>query len=68
MCYNPNHRKRGNKMIQLEFDFTEKKPKKRKKKDDSKKGDVFLNCRSCGDAIAPDFYSLTDKRYCRDCA
>ena len=65
MCYNPNHRKRGN-MIQLEFDFTEKKPK-RKKKDDSKKGDVFLNCRSCGDAIAPDFYSEVDKRYCRDC-
>ena len=29
-------------MIQLEFDFTEKKPK-RKKKDNSKKGDVFLN-------------------------
>ena len=54
-------------MIQLEFDFTEQKSK-RKKKDDSKKGDVFLNCRSCGDAIAPDFYSLTDKRYCRDCA
>ena len=53
-------------MIQLEFDFTEKKPK-RKKKDDSKKGDVFLHCRSCGDAIAPDFYSEVDKRYCRDC-
>jgi len=55
------------KMIQLEFDFTEKKPKKRKRKDDSKKGDVFLNCRSCGDAIAPDFYSAVDKRYCKDC-
>ena len=54
-------------MIQLEFDFTEKNPKKRKKKDDSKKGDVFLNCRSCNVLIAPDWYSEVDKRYCRDC-
>ena len=53
-------------MIQLEFDFTEKKPK-RKRKDDSKKGDVFLHCRHCKVLIAPDWYSEVDKRYCKDC-
>ena len=39
----------------------------RPKKDNSKKGDVFLNCRCCGVLIAPDWYSQIDKRYCADC-
>tara|TARA_R100001079_G_scaffold86282_1_gene49225 strand:+ start:348 stop:536 length:189 start_codon:yes stop_codon:yes gene_type:complete len=39
----------------------------KKKKDNSKKGDIFFNCRSCGVRIRPDWYSLKDKRYCLDC-
>ncbi len=42
-----------------------KKP--RKKKDNSKLGDVFLNCRSCKTLIKNDWYSNIDKRYCADC-
>ena len=41
--------------------------KGRPKKDNSKKGDIFLDCRSCGVRIRPDWYSLKDKRYCLDC-
>ena len=41
--------------------------KKRPKKDNSKKGDIFLNCRCCGVSIRPDWYSQIDKRYCADC-
>ena len=41
--------------------------KGRPKKDNSKKGDIFLNCRSCGVLIRPDWYSQIDKRYCADC-
>jgi hypothetical protein len=41
--------------------------KTRSKKDNSKKGDIFLNCRCCGVLIAPDYYSQSDKRYCQDC-
>jgi hypothetical protein len=44
-----------------------KKSEKKLKKDNSKKGDVFLNCRCCGVLIAPDWYSQLDKRYCQDC-
>jgi hypothetical protein len=44
-----------------------KKSEKKLKKDNSKKGDVFLNCRCCGVLIAPDWYSQSDKRYCQDC-
>tara|TARA_R100000654_G_scaffold14616_1_gene31530 strand:+ start:142 stop:432 length:291 start_codon:yes stop_codon:yes gene_type:complete len=40
---------------------------KRPKKDNSKKGDIFLNCRCCGVLIRPDWYSNLDQRYCRDC-
>ena len=40
---------------------------KRPKKDNSKKGDIFLNCRCCGVLIRPDWYSQIDKRYCADC-
>jgi len=40
---------------------------KRPKKDNSKKGDIFLNCRCCGVSIRPDWYSQIDKRYCADC-
>ena len=40
---------------------------KRAKKDNSKKGDIFLNCRCCGVSIRPDWYSQIDKRYCADC-
>jgi hypothetical protein len=43
-----------------------KKPK-RPKKDNSKKGDIFLNCRCCGVLIRPDWYSKLDQRYCADC-
>ena len=40
---------------------------KRPKKDNSVKGDIFLNCRCCGVLIRPDWYSQIDKRYCADC-
>ena len=40
---------------------------KRPKKDNSVKGDIFLNCRCCGVLIRPDWYSHIDKRYCQDC-
>ena len=40
---------------------------KRPKKDNSKKGDMFLNCRCCGVLIRPDWYSKIDQRYCADC-
>ena len=43
-----------------------KKPK-RPKKDNSKKGDIFLNCRCCGEYIRGDFRSNFDGRYCQDC-
>ena len=43
-----------------------KKPK-RPKKDNSKKGDIFFNCRYCGVLIRPDWYSRIDQRYCQDC-
>ena len=42
-----------------------KKP--RKKKDNSKKTDYFVNCRCCGEYIRGDFRSNFDKRYCRNC-
>ena len=41
--------------------------KTRPKKDNSKKGDMFLNCRCCGVLIRPDWYSRIDQRYCQDC-
>jgi len=41
--------------------------KGRPKKDNSKKGDIFHNCRCCGVLIRPDWYSQIDKRYCADC-
>ena len=41
--------------------------KARKKKDNSKNGDIFLNCRSCKTLIRTDWYSRFDKRYCADC-
>ena len=44
-----------------------KKSEKKLKKDNSKKGDIFFNCRCCGVLIAPDWYSQIDKRYCADC-
>ena len=37
------------------------------KKDNSKKGDIFENCRSCGDYIKGDYRSNFDGRYCQDC-
>ena len=40
---------------------------KRPKKDNSKKGDIFVNCRSCGEYIRGDFRSNFDGRYCQDC-
>jgi len=41
--------------------------KKRTKKDNSKKGDMFLNCRSCKTTITNDYRSKFDTRYCADC-
>ena len=41
--------------------------KSRKKKDNSKKTDYFVNCRCCGEYIRGDFRSNFDKRYCQDC-
>ena len=43
-----------------------KKPK-RPKKDNSKKGDIFTNCRSCEQYIRGDWRSSFDARYCKDC-
>ena len=37
------------------------------KKDNSKKNDMFLNCRSCNTIITNDYRSKFDKRYCADC-
>ena len=42
-------------------------PKGRPKKDNSNKGDIFQNCRSCGDYIKGDYRSNFDSRYCQDC-
>ena len=41
--------------------------KKKKKKDNSKKNDMFLNCRSCNAIITNDFSSKFDKRSLGDC-
>ena len=41
--------------------------KKRAKKDNSKKGDMFLNCRCCKTIITNDYRSKFDTRYCADC-
>ena len=47
---------------ELEKVFNEKP-----KKDNSKKGDIFLNCRSCKTIITNDYRSRLDTRYCADC-
>ena len=49
-------------------DLTDYNFKGKPKKDNSKKGDIFENCRSCGDYIKGDYRSNFDKRYCQDCA
>ena len=54
----------SNEKIEIEI---KKDTPKRPKKDNSKKGDIFLNCRCCGVLIRPDWYSQIDKRYCADC-
>ena len=59
-----------NKFTMNEDVYSEELPKvlnEKPKKDNSKKGDVFLNCRSCKTIIKNDWYSNLDKRYCRDC-
>ena len=43
------------------------KKKKRRKKDNSKKGDIFVNCRCCAEYIKGDWRSNLDGRYCKDC-
>ncbi len=48
-------------------DIKEANKPKRPKKDNSKKGDIFVNCRSCGEYIRGDFRSNLDGRYCQDC-
>ena len=40
---------------------------KKPKKDNSKNGDMFLNCRSCKAIITNDYRSRLDTRYCADC-
>ncbi len=45
----------------------EKKKRGRKKKDNSKNGDIFMNCRSCNTYIRGDWRSSRDTRYCQDC-
>ena len=54
----------SNEKIEIEI---KKNTSKRPKKDNSKKGDMFLNCRCCGVLIRPDWYSKIDQRYCADC-
>jgi len=54
-----------NEQKQIVSDFF--KLKKKKKKDNSKKGDMFLNCRSCKTIITNDYRSKFDTRYCADC-
>jgi len=54
-----------NEQKQIVSDFF--KLKKKKKKDNSKKGDMFLNCRSCKATITNDYRSKFDTRYCTDC-
>lgn len=44
----------------------EKKQIKTNKKDDSKEGDIFVNCRSCNNYIYKN-RSKRDGRYCDDC-
>jgi hypothetical protein len=44
-----------------------KNKQKRNKKDNSKKGDMFSNCRSCKTIITNDYRSKFDTRYCADC-
>ena len=44
-----------------------KNKQKRNKKDNSKKGDMFSNCRSCKTIITSDYRSKFDTRYCADC-
>ena len=41
--------------------------KPRKKKDNSKKTDYFVNCRCCGEYIRGHVTSNFDKRYCQNC-
>jgi len=41
--------------------------KKKHKKDNSKKGDIFVNCRSCEEYIKGDWRSNLDGRYCKNC-
>jgi hypothetical protein len=48
-------------------DIKEANKPKRPKKDNSKKGDIFHNCRCCGEYIRGDFRSNLDGRYCQDC-
>ena len=49
----------------IEIEIKKDTPKS-PKKDNSKKGDMFLNCRCCGVLISPDWYSSIDQRYCQD--
>ena len=39
----------------------------KRKKDNSKNGDMFLNCRSCKTIITNDYRSKLDTRDCADC-
>ena len=55
-----------NKTVPL-IDIKEANKPKRPKKDNSVKGDIFLNRRYCGELIRPDWYSTYDARYCKDC-
>ena len=43
------------------------KKKKRRKKDNSKRGESFINCRCCNEYIKGDWRSSFDSRYCKNC-
>ena len=55
-----------NETIPLNDSQEANKPKK-PKKDNSQKGDIFVNCRCCGACRRGDFRSNLDGRYCHDC-
>ena len=48
-------------------DIKEANKTKKPKKDNSKKGDIFVNCRCCGEYTRGDFRSNLDGRYCQEC-
>ena len=65
MTYLNGVKLRGNETFQELLEIGKKK--KRRKKDNSKKGDIFVNCRCCAEYIEGGWRSDFDGRYCKDC-